>query len=150
MKAYKIIVLVGVFAAALYVSYYFSKPAESSKPSHLSGVIITAPPEFFIVSTATPEKDLTNREAAAEMEDILIKYPSQLKLALKYSSGGGEAYLLVDRTEETIQQLAANAYGTAVQTTWKGNIEQRIQWCKEHGDFTVEGLSEPVSRNLYH
>lgn len=150
MKSYKIIVALGVLAAALYVWYYFSKPSESARPSHLSGVIITAPPEFFIVPTTSPEKDLSAREAADEIEDILIKYPAQAKLGLKYSSEGGDAYLLVDRSEETIQQLAANSYGTAVQTTWKGNVDQRIQWCKEHGDFTVEGLPEPVSRNLYH
>ena len=150
MKSYKIIVLLGVLAIGLYSWYYISTPADSSKPSHLSGVIITAPPEFFVVATENPGEDLSTQEAADEIENILIKYPAPGRIGLKYSSGGGDAYLLVDRYEETIQQLAANANGTAVQTTWKGNIDQRIQWCKEHGDFTVEGLPEPITRNLYH
>lgn len=150
MKYFKLIVLLGAFAAAIYVWYYFSKPAENTKLSHLSGVIITAPPEFYIVSPENPARELSLPQAAAEAERILRENPGRDKIGLKFISGGGEAYLLIDRANETIQLLAANTYGTAVQTTWKGNIRRRIEWCIEHGNFSAEGLSQPVSRNLYH
>jgi hypothetical protein len=150
MRHFKLIVLLGVMAASIYVWYYFSKPSNTTKLSHLSGVIISAPVEFYVVSSKNSGKELSLPEAAAEMEKILQQFAHQEKIGLKFSGRGGDTYLLIDRVDNTIQLLAANAYGTAVQTTWRGYINERIQWCKEHGSFTTEGLPEPVSKNLYH
>jgi hypothetical protein len=139
-----------MLAAALYVWYYFSQPAENTKLSHLSGVIISAPPEFYVVAWEKPGEEILLQDAAEKMEQILRKFVDQKKISLKFTSGGGDSYLLINRVDNTVKLLAANAYGTAVQTTWKGYINKRLQWCKEHGSFTVEGLPEPLSKNLYH
>ena len=150
MKYFKIAVLLALLAAALYVWYYFSQPAGDTKLSHLSGVIISAPPEFYVVSSEKYGEETPLSEAAVEMEKILKKFVDQEKIGLKFTSGGGDSYLLINRSDNIIQLLAANAYGTAVQTTWRGHIHERLEWCKENGSLTTEGLPKPVSRNLYH
>ncbi len=133
----------------LFFLWIFSSLPQGTNHSldELSGVILAAPPDYNIISLPG---EVTALDAAKALEKAYRDFPFEQKIGLKYEQNGNTNFLLLNRQASTIQQLATNTYGTVVQTTWRGAIDQRLQSGLSNGDFTPEGFSPPEEKNLYH
>ncbi len=150
MKKKKLLIFIGA-ALLFFLLALASIPNNGDKKlSDLSGVILAPPQGYTIVALENQGRELTDRQAAQELQGLIERYPAEKKLALKFSHSGADGYIMVDLEKDFIQKIAANEFGTVVQTTWRGSARERLRWRLANGDFTPEGFAEPVSRNLYH
>jgi len=137
--------------AALFLWIFFSIPRQTGKKvSRLSGVILAPPPGFYIVSLGNPDQEPALKQIAETLKTIIGQNSGKKKLGLQFNHSGGESFFLVDFSNAFIRKTAANTSGTVVQTTWKGSVNKRIDWCIKNGNFTPPTLSGPEIRNLYH
>lgn len=148
MKKIAGVVVVLIFAYMLYFSFSMNQP--SPRDSGPAGVILAPPPSFYMVDMDNHDADLLPTEAAQALVKIRQANPEKGQIGLSYQLNGKKAFFLADFLEDKLQQTVANTYGTAVQTTWKGEVEKRLSWARTKGSFDVPGLTEPQSRNLYH
>jgi hypothetical protein len=137
--AYAVLIL-GVLAA---FGWYFVSQLGSGPTDDLAGVMLAPPPGYAIVERG----ELTRTVAAAEFESQVQRSG---KAGLHFKSEGSEIYWLADVEGDFLEERSAGPGGTRVQTVWKGRIRERLAWARSHGDFTVPGLPEPESKNLYH
>jgi hypothetical protein len=49
-----------------------------------------------------------------------------------------------------VVEMRASRSGTIVERRWDGEIERRLDWAVENGNFDVPGLPPPTGKNLYH
>jgi len=151
MNTKKILGITIVFALIVLMLFTIVSALRTTRqPAALAGVILTPPPGYLIIPHENNDTVLSLKQIANELDKILKQHPEEKKICLKYTILGKNSFVLVDLTNDIIQKMAANATGTVVQTTWKRNVNERIRWCQRNGNFTPEGLAEPVSRNLYH
>ncbi|HQV32014.1 MAG TPA: hypothetical protein PKV71_09065 [Calditrichia bacterium] len=136
-----------ILLGALY--YAFSRNTATGKGGP-SGVILAPPPEFTMTDIEDRAQALTPEMAAQRLALLQAQDPRQEQIGLRYHVEGRLAFFLADFRADQLQHTLANEYGTAVQTTWKGAIRQRLEWAQKEGSFEVPGLSDPITRNLYH
>jgi hypothetical protein len=79
-----------------------------------------------------------------------VSRPGGGKVGVRFQRQGAVVYWLADVKGDVLEELAAGASGTRVQTQWRGELPARLAWARSHGDFNVPGLPAPESKNLYH
>lgn len=140
--------IIGGLVLLFFIWVFSALPGENNQPlDELSGVILAAPPGYKMI--ALPG-DVTSLDLAQALEKAYRDFPFEKKLGLQYEQSGTTNFLLLNRQANIIQKLATNSYGTVVQTTWRGAIDQRLQSGLSSGDFTPEGFTPPEEKNLYH
>jgi len=151
MNTKKILGITIVFALIVLMFFTIGGALRTPhQPAELAGVILTPPPGYLIIPHENTDNFLSLKQIANELDKILKQHPEEKKICLKYTVSGKDSFVLVDLTNDVVQKMAANATGTMVQTTWKRNVNERIRWCQLNGNFTPEGMTDSVSRNLYH
>lgn len=140
-----------IIAGLALLSFFWIFSALSDGNTHsldeLSGVILAAPPGYKIIAMSG---EVSSLETAQALEKAYRDFPFEQKIGLQYEKNGSTNFLLLNRQTSIIQKLATNTYGTVVQTTWRGAIDQRLQTGLTNGDFTPAGFSPPEEKNLYH
>jgi hypothetical protein len=89
-------------------------------------------------------------EAAARLAALLDARPGPRQVAVRFSRNGDSVYWLADSQADRLEERAAGASGTRLQTVWPGHLRDRLRWAAAHGDPAVPGLSPPERHNLYH
>lgn len=141
-------VLLGLLAVYGFGRFFLSQLGAGRAPEP-AGVIQTAPPDFHIVDLLE-QGEKSPAEAAEALEALLLARPRGGKVGVKFRHAGGEVYWLADTGADTLEERAAGASGTRVQTVWQSGILRRLEWARTHGDPAAPGLPAPERRNLYH
>jgi hypothetical protein len=111
-----------------------------------AGVLAGPPPGFEVVERGT----IPPQQAAAELAALLDARPGPRRVGIRFERPGAAVYWLADSGADTLEEQAAGASGTRVQTVWSGHLRDRLRWARTHGDPAAPGLPEPERRNLYH
>lgn len=72
------------------------------------------------------------------------------RVGTRFVERGDTVILLADRVGDRVVEMRASKSGTIVERQWPGEIERRLNWAVENGDFNVPGLAPPTGKNLYH
>lgn len=124
----------------------------------LAGVLLSPPPGSVIVERG----ELSFAAAAAELEAQAFRSGagsgfapgsgpgSANKVALHFRRQGAEVYWLADVYADLLEERAAGASGTRLQTVWSGGLRERLSWARSHGTFDAPGLPPGERKNLYH
>jgi hypothetical protein len=112
--------------------------------------VIEAPPEGYEVVEGGV---LPPAEAAARLATLLDSRPGR-QVAVRFERAGGtpgSVYWLADSGADRLEERAANASGTRLQTVWPGHLRERLRWAQAHGgDPAAPGLPAAERHNLYH
>jgi hypothetical protein len=138
-------VLVGLLALWGFGRFFVSQLGRPRAPEP-AGVISAAPPGFHIVERG----ELAPAQAADELQALLLARPAGSRVGIRFRHAGAEVYWLADAGAGTLEERAAGAAGTRVQTVWRGHLVERLQWARTHGEPSVPGLPGPERKNLYH
>jgi hypothetical protein len=111
----------------------------------LAAVLLSAPPGYAMVERG----ELSSKDAAAELAALALQ-PGAGKVGLKFQRQGALVYWLADVSADQLEERAAGASGTRMQTVWQGGLRDRLSWAREHGNFEAPGLAGGEKRNLYH
>jgi len=72
-------------------------------------------------------------------------------VAVRFDRAGGSVYWLADNRSDRLEERAAGASGTRIQTVWPGHLRERLTWAQAHGgDPAAPGLPPAERHNLYH
>ncbi|MGH1366248.1 MAG: hypothetical protein ACRBF0_21995 [Calditrichia bacterium] len=147
-----IFILMFASATFLLVAWtYLTVEVKTDGASEPSGVVLSAPPDYWVVEVEVEAVGSPRIESLAiEALKIISENPQKEQIALKYISDEKPNFFLINLLDEEIQQMAVNKYGTAVQKTWSGKLKERLQHGAKTGLLTPAGMNEPISRNLYH
>jgi len=112
--------------------------------------VIEAPPEGYEV---VQEGVLSPADAATRLAALLDSQPGR-QVAIRFERAGGtpgSVYWLADTGADRLEERAANASGTRLQTVWPGHLRDRLRWAQAHGgDPAAPGLLPAERHNLYH
>jgi hypothetical protein len=126
----------------------------------LAGVLLSPPPGSVIVERG----ELSFAAAAAELQAQAF-HPGSVApgsgpgsagsagsdpVALHFKRQGAEVYWLADVRADLLEERAAGASGTRLQTVWSGGLRERLSWARSHGTFDAPGLPPGERKNLYH
>lgn len=138
-------ILLGLLAVYGFGRFFLSQlgAPRSQEPA---GVIQTAPPGFDVVDRG----ELSPAGAAEALQLLAVSRPPQSKIGIKFRHAGAEVYWLADLGADTLEERAAGASGTRVQTVWRGRLLERLDWARAHGDPSAPGFPPPERHNLYH
>ncbi len=139
---YTIVILGAVVAFGWFFVSQLGSGGRSDEPA---GVMLSPPPGYSIVERG----EISPSAAAAELESQTSSSVSG-KVGIRFQRQGSTVYWLADVPGDRIEERAAGASGTRLQTTWSGGLRQRLSWAREHGDFSAPGLPPPERKNLYH
>jgi len=150
----KIAKVLGGILLALLALYgfgrFFVSQMGTPRAPELAGVISAAPAGYSIVDHG----ELAPAAAADTLQALILARPPGSKVGIKFrrvDGVEGEIYWLADTGTETLEERAAGASGTRVQTIWHGHVLDRLRWARLHGgDLSAPGLPEPERKNLYH
>jgi len=146
----KIAKVLGGILLALLALYGFGRFFVSQlgvrRASEPAGVIAAAPADYALEDRG----ELAPEGAAAALLGLIRTRPPGSKVGVRFRHAGAELYWLADTGADILEERAAGASGTRVQTIWLGHILERLQWARTHGDPSAPGLPEPERKNLYH
>jgi len=146
----KIAKVLGGILLALLALYGFGRFFVSQlgvrRASEPAGVIAAAPADYALEDRG----ELAPEGAAAAWALEATFVPDVGMVATSFRHAGAELYWLADTGADILEERAAGASGTRVQTIWLGHILERLQWARTHGDPSAPGLPEPERKNLYH
>jgi hypothetical protein len=146
MKALKVLLYVLVVAAAVAgFGWFFVSQLGNGRSDRLAGVLLSPPPGYAIAEHG----ELAPTLAAAELADQLQRPPVG-KVGIKFQRAGGTVYWLADVPGDFLEELASGPSGTRLRTLWRGHLQERLSWAREHGDFGKPGLPAGERKNLYH
>lgn len=147
MKIAKILLwtALSLVAVMVFVRFFLSQLG-SERKAEPAGVIQTAPAGFEIVERG----ELTPERAAAELETMIRDRPTGSRVGVKFRHAGALLYWLADTGADQLEERAAGASGTRLQTIWSGQLGERLRWAQDHGDPAAPGLPPPQRHNLYH
>jgi hypothetical protein len=136
-------------AAALLLAYafvrFFRAELGSGQTSQLAGVMAAPPPGFEIRELG----GMAPARAARELASLLAARPR--KVGIRFSTPRANLYWLADPAADTLEERAAGATGTRLETIWTGQLRHRLAWAAAHdGDLAPPGLPPPERKNLYH
>jgi len=139
----RVIVVAAAFAtvAGVFFAMVSSLQREPIGRGQPPAVILRAPQGFVVEKIG----ESTLAAAAAELRSVVGD-----RVGLEFSDGGGRAILLADRVEQEITEMRAARTGTLVERTWSGDLERRLAWAADNGNFDVPGLPPATGKNLYH
>jgi hypothetical protein len=146
----KIAKVLGGILLALLALYgfgrFFVSQMGASRAPELAGVIAAAPADYAIEDRG----ELAPERAADVLLGSVRAHPPGSKVGIKFRHAGAEMYWLADTGADTLEERAAGAAGTRVQTIWRGHLADRLEWARTHGTPSAPGLPEPEKKNLYH
>ena len=83
--------------------------------------------------------------------DTAVSRLNEKQVAVRFDWAGGSVYWLADAQADRLEERAAGASGTRVQTVWPGRLLDRLAWARQHGgDPAAPGLLPAERHNLYH
>ena len=139
-----------VCALALFAfGRFFLSQLGGGRGPELAGVIDSPPPGYEVIERGL----ISPAKAAAELAALLDSRPGAQKMAVRFEreGGAGSVYWLADTGADQLEERAANASGTRLQTVWPGHLRDRLRWAQAHGgDPAAPGLPPPDRHNLYH
>jgi hypothetical protein len=147
--------LVGVVGAVAAFGWFFVSQltSGSGRRDELAGVLLAPPPGYATVERG----ELSVSAAAAELEAQAFpaggeagSAPGSDQVALHFERQGAEVYWLADVRADQLEERAAGASGTRLQTVWSGGLRRRLSWAREHGNLDAPGLPPGERKNLYH
>ncbi|HTQ78926.1 MAG TPA: hypothetical protein VMM92_02935 [Thermoanaerobaculia bacterium] len=109
--------------------------------------MIEAPPPGF---TITERGAIPPGEAARQLTALLAAKPGPQRVGVRFERAGASVYWLADSGADALEERAAGASGTRMQTVWRGHLSDRLLWAQTHGDPAAPGLAPPERHNLYH
>jgi hypothetical protein len=141
------VTLLAAGALLLFGRFYLSQmePGNARRGDQLAGVLLSPPPGYSVIERG----ELLPATAAQELE-ARASQPGASKVGLHFRRQGAEVYWLADAQAGILEERSAGAGGTRLQTVWKGGLQERLTWAKEHGTFDVPGLPSGERVNLYH
>lgn len=146
MKTLKVLLYVLVAAAAVAgFGWFFVSQLGTGRSDRLAGVLLSPPPGYAILDRG----EMAPRAAAADLADR-IQGSQAGKVGIKFQRAGGTVYWLADVPGDSLEELASGPSGTRLQTVWRGHLQERLSWAREHGDFAAPGLPAGERKNLYH
>jgi hypothetical protein len=137
----------GLAAALAAFGWFFVSQLStgSGRSGELAGVLLAPPPDFAVVERG----EMAPATAAAELEVQVLRSGTG-KVGVRFKRQGDDVYWLADPAADLLEERAAGASGTRLQTTWKGEIRRRLSWARTHGSFDAPGLPAAERKNLYH
>jgi hypothetical protein len=138
---YAIVILGAVVA---FGWFFVSQLGSGGRTDGLAGVVLSPPPGYSIVERG----ELSPTAAATELATQASLGSD--KVGVRFQRQGSTIYWLADVSGDLIEERAAGASGTRMQTTWQGGLRERLSWARDHGDFSAPGLPPPERKNLYH
>jgi hypothetical protein len=147
LKIAKTLAACALSALALFAfgRFFLGELGGGRRPPELAGVVAAPPPGYAVVERG----DLPLAAAAAELEALLDSRPGA-KVGVRFSQAGSSLYWLADPQADRLEERAAGASGTRLQTIWPGHLRDRLRWARAHGDPAAPGLPPPERHNLYH
>jgi hypothetical protein len=142
-----VLYLVALAAALAGFGWFFVTQLRSGSGGgdELAGVLLSPPPGYSPVERG----ELTAPAAAAELEAQALR-PGAGKVGLHFRRQGAEVYWLADVAGNQLEERAAGASGTRLQTVWSGGLRERLAWARTRGTFDAPGLPPGERKNLYH
>lgn len=104
-------------------------------------IILRAPDGFDV-------EDLGPASLASAAAVLVQKTGAEV--GARFTDQGDTVILLADRLNDRVVEMRASKSGTIVERQWPGEIERRLNWAVENGDFDVPGLAPSTGKNLYH
>ena len=83
----------------------------------------------------------------------LAGLPVDARAGIHFTCDGTELYWLVNRADPKGPRLVergANPSGTRLETSYSGDVAQRLAWAAEHETLDGPGMPAGESHNLYH
>ena len=142
---YALVLLGAIVAFGWFFVSQLNSGSSGGRTDGLAGVLLSAPPGFAIVERG----ELSPTDAAAELASLALQ-PGAGKVGLKFQRQGALVYWLANVPADQLEERAAGASGTRMQTVWQGGMRDRLSWARVHGDFEAPGLVGGEKRNLYH
>ncbi|MFY9821437.1 MAG: hypothetical protein WAM82_08645 [Thermoanaerobaculia bacterium] len=142
---YALVLVAAVVGFGWFFVSQLTSGGSGGRQDDLAGVLLSAPPGYAI----TERGELSPKEAAAELASLALQ-PGAGKVGLKFQRQGAAVYWLADVPANQLEERAAGASGTRMQTVWPGGLRDRLAWARGHGDFEAPGLAGGEKRNLYH
>jgi hypothetical protein len=145
-------VLLGALVLFAFGRFFLGQLGGSRGPEP-AGIVEGPPSGYEVVERGA----IPPAEAAAQLAALLgerrdgrgLGEPRQV--AVRFDRAGGSVYWLADTAADRLEERAAGAAGTRVQTVWPGHLEDRLRWAQTHGgDPAAPGLPPPERHNLYH
>jgi len=141
MKRLMIVFTIVVAVAGIFWAMVASLQHEPSSRDEAPAVILRAPEGYSVENIG----DSIFEAAAAALQGA----PGD-RVGVEFSEGGDHVILLADRAEQRITEMRAAGTGTLVERTWSGDVERRLAWAVDNGNFEVPGLPQATGKNLYH
>jgi len=114
-----------------------------------AGVLDGPPPGYEVVELGAGSPVQAAERLAALLGSGGGESPRQV--AVRFDRAGSSVYWLADSRADRLEERAAGASGTRVQTVWPGHLRERLAWAQAHGgDPAAPGLLPPERHNLYH
>jgi len=121
--------------------------ARTGEPAGPPGVIEGPPPGYEVVELG----GASSVQAAERLSSLLGSGAGPRQVAVRFDRAGSSVYWLADSREDRLEERAAGASGTRVQTVWPGHLHERLAWAQTHGgDPAAPGLLPAERHNLYH
>jgi hypothetical protein len=141
MKRLMIVAAALAVVAGIFWAMVSSLEREPSGRDEAPAVILRPPVGFAVEAIG----DSTLASAAARLQT-----EEGDRVGLDFSEGGDSVILIVDRPRQEITEMRAGRTGTLVERTWSGDLELRLAWAADNGNFDVPGLPPATGKNLYH
>lgn len=146
MKSLKLLLYVLVIAGAVVgFGWFFVSQLGSGPKDQLAGVLLSPPPGYSIAERG----EMAPTAAAAELA-MRVQAQQPGKVGIRFQRAGSTVYWLADPPGDSLEELASGPSGTRLQTVWRGRLQERLAWAREHGDFEAPGMPAGEKKNLYH
>jgi hypothetical protein len=146
MKILKAVLYVLVIAGAVAgFGWFFVSQLGTGRSDRLAGVLLSPPPGYVIAERG----ELAPSDAAVLLAGQ-IQGPRTDKVGIRFQHEGSTLYWLADVPGDSLEELASAPSGTRLQTVWRGHVRERLDWAREHGNFSAPGLPAGEKKNLYH
>src|SRR5215213_6131166 len=122
--------ILAIAAVLAAFGWFFVSQLGTGRSEEPPGVLMAPPPEYAVVERGA----MPPTAAAAELEVQSLR-PGADKVGVRFERGGSVVYWLADLGGDLVEERAAGASGTRVQTIWRGRARERLRWAREHGDF---------------
>jgi hypothetical protein len=129
--------------AALWAGVELFRGPQEVIDRGVPGIAFLIPEEF-----RTLQLGQATYQAAAVR--LLAETETNAKVAAVFTNRDDRVQLLVSTDEDLIEERIAGRNGTTWVITWRGPVEERLQWARDYGTLETPDLPPPDRRNPYH
>jgi len=142
--------IIAIILFTVYFVYIFSSQDKSNgRIDYKSAVQLDIPAGYYKLNIPA-DVTLDERQAGSIFLEAVNNTNDQSLYTIKEEKGSQTILYLLNLSENTLQKREIHPSGTIVESTWRGEIIERITYAAEYNSFTPPGMAKAESKNLYH